>query len=208
MKQMPLSLRALSSFGFSFFHSCFSRFWAALPILAHTSGRSGLVVVWTFVNLHPDHKNPLGCFSCNRMNFVKPFHKSDKLLLESTFQQSSTGFSCMTSRSKYVDLVTSMYFSGIRNVSSFGTYSWTRGSLWWTIDEVTLNRPEVGTGFSVICWFCRWTSFRVVLKFSTEIFAPYRLFPPQTGFSECAVSSSQFCCTIFYWEYEFISCFD
>ena len=24
-----------------------------------------------------------------------------------------------------------------------------------TIDEVTLNRPEVGTGFSVIGWFCR-----------------------------------------------------
>ena len=37
----------------------------------------------------------------------------------------------MTSRSVWVDLVTSMYFSGMENVSSFGTWRWTRGSLWW-----------------------------------------------------------------------------
>ena len=55
------------------------------------------------------------------MNFVQPFHESDKLLFESTFQKSSTRFSCMTPRSVLVDLVTSMYFCGVGNVSSFGT---------------------------------------------------------------------------------------
>ena len=46
------------------------------------------------------------------------------------------------------------------------------------IDEVTLDRPEVGTDFSVICWFCQ-----------------LRLF---------VVSSWQFCCTICDWDNEFI----
>ena len=74
-----------------------------------------------------------------------------------------------------------------------------------TIDEVTLNRPEVGTGFSVICWFCRLSVSQFTLKFSTEIFAPYGLFPPWSVFSEIIVSSWQLCCIICYWEDEFIS---
>ena len=73
-----------------------------------------------------------------------------------------------------------------------------------TIDEVTLNRPKIATGFSVICWFSRLRLFRFALKFSTEIFAPYRLFPPWSGHSEFVVSPWQFCCTICDWEYEFI----
>ena len=74
-----------------------------------------------------------------------------------------------------------------------------------TMDEVTLNRPEVGTGFSVIRWFCRLRLSRFALKFSAEIFAPYGLFPPQSGFSDIVVSSWQLCCAICYWEYDFIS---
>ena len=73
-----------------------------------------------------------------------------------------------------------------------------------TIDEVTLDRPEVGTGFSVICWFCRLRLSRFALNFSTEIFTPYKLFHPQRGYSEFAVSSWQFCCAICNLEYEFI----
>ena len=48
MKWMPLNLRALSSFGFSFAHSCSSLFWAAFPILVQTSSHtfSSLVVAW------------------------------------------------------------------------------------------------------------------------------------------------------------------
>ena len=55
--------------------------------------------------------------------------------------------------------------------------------------EVTLNRPEVFLGFSVIFCFCRLRPFGIALKFSTEIFTPYRLFPPWGGFPEFVVSS-------------------
>ena len=41
------------------------------------------------------------------------------------------------------------YFSGIGKVSSFGT-----SFIVMTTDEVTLNRPEVCTGFAVIRQFC------------------------------------------------------
>ena len=105
---------------FFFAHSCFSRFWAALPIFVQTSGHtwSGLAVVWIFVSLPPDHIYPVVGFSLSGVNFVEPFHESDKYLLESTVQQSSIRFSYMTSRSVWVDLATSIHFIGIRNVSS------------------------------------------------------------------------------------------
>ena len=77
-----------------------------------------------FVNLPPD-------ISLGRFPFHYLAHESDKLLFELTFLKSSTSFSCMTSRAVWVDLVTSMCFNGIGNVSSFGTWSWTRSSLWW-----------------------------------------------------------------------------
>ena len=41
-----------------------------------------------------------------------------------------------------------------------------------TLDEVTLDRLEVGTGFSVICCFCRLRLSRFALKFLTENLAP------------------------------------
>ena len=44
-------------------------------------------------------------------------------------------------------------------------------------DEVTLNRPEVGTGFGVIFKFCRLRPIRFALKLSSEIFTPYGGFP-------------------------------
>ena len=37
---IPLSLRALSSSGFSIAQSCFSRFWAASPFFVHASGHT------------------------------------------------------------------------------------------------------------------------------------------------------------------------
>ena len=43
------------------------------------------------------------------------------------------------------------------------------------------------------------------LLFSTDIFTPHGLFPPQSGFSEFVVSSRQFCCTICSWEDEIFS---
>ena len=38
-----------------------------------------------------------------------------------------------------------------------------------TTDEVTLNPPEVGTGFSVIFWFCRLRISQFAFKFSTLV---------------------------------------
>ena len=122
MKYIPLSRRALSSFDFSFFRSCFSRFWATFPILVHTSRHtwSGLVVVWTFVTTRQT-TNIFGkivfqylilwILSKNLTNFCSR--------RRSNYRQSF--FSCNTSRSVWVDLVTSMYFSRTGNVSSFGT---------------------------------------------------------------------------------------
>ena len=39
--------------------------------------------------------------------------------------------SCITSKFVWVVLETSMYFSGTRNDSSLGEWSWTLGSTWW-----------------------------------------------------------------------------
>ena len=73
-----------------------------------------------------------------------------------------------------------------------------------TIDEVTFDRPEVGTGFSVICWFCRLRLSRFTLKFSAEIFSLLTVDSRLRVFSEFVVSPWQFCCTIWHREYEFI----
>ena len=71
----------------------------------------------------PDHIDPFeGCLFKN-VNFVNPVQDSDKLRFASTFQESSMRLSCNTSRFVCAVLVTSMYFSGIGNVSSFSTLS-------------------------------------------------------------------------------------
>ena len=48
-------------------------------------------MIWTcsrliFCQSPPDHIFPFGGVSFNRVNFVKPFHESDKLVSSSTFQ--------------------------------------------------------------------------------------------------------------------------
>ena len=57
-----------------------------------------------------------------------------------------------------------------------------------TKEAVTLDRPKVGTGFSVICGFCQLRLLRFALNFSSEIFTPHSRFPPWSGFSEFVVS--------------------
>ena len=47
-----------------------------------------------------------------------------------------------------------------------------------TTDEVTLNRPEIGTGISVICWFCRLRLAQLTLKFFSEILTRYKVILP------------------------------
>ena len=75
-----------------------------------------------------DHVYPSGGLSFSRTNLVNPVHASDNSLSPSTFQLSSICFSNITSGDVHVVLVTSMYFNGIRNDSSLGTYSLTLGS--------------------------------------------------------------------------------
>ena len=57
------------------------------------------------------------------------------------------------------------------------------GFIVMTTSEVTLDRPEIGAGFSVISWFCRLRLHRFTLNFSTEIFTPHGRFSPCSGFS-------------------------
>ena len=98
-------------------------------------------------------------------------------------------------------LVTSTYFSGIGNVSSWGTQSWTRDR--WSHLGSTRSRQRLQRHLLILSV----ETLPVRLESSTEIFAPYRLFPPWSGFSEFVVSSWQFCCSICYWEYDVFSLF-
>ena len=128
-KQVPRSLPALSSFGFSIAHFCSSFRCAASHMSFHISGHkwTGLDVVCFFVNRSPDHVHPFGGLSSNLVNRVNPVHESDRSRFPSIFQSSSRR-SSITSKVVLVALVTSMYCSGIGNDSSLGTYSLTLGS--------------------------------------------------------------------------------
>ena len=121
-------------------------------------------------------------FSFNRINLVKPFHKSDKLLFESKFQVIIDTFLLQNVQMNTSNLVPSIYLLN-RECFFLRHKELNSRFIVMTTGEVTLDRPKVGTGFSVICQFC-WLRFsRFTLKFSTGIFAPYGLFAPLCGFS-------------------------
>ena len=105
-------------------------------------------------------------------------------------------------RCVWVLLVTSIYFSGIGNDSSFGTLSRTRSSTWWRQMKVSFNRLEVIAGFSVLFCFCWLRPTRASLKFFAEIFTPNRIIPPQSWFSDFIISPKQFFRAVCDWEYE------
>ena len=83
------------------------------------------VVSFEFLSVSPQTTCPLEVFPFNKVNFVNPVHESDNL---STSSILINRFSCATSRSVCVDLITAMYFSGMVNISSSGTKIWTRVS--------------------------------------------------------------------------------
>ena len=87
-QKIPRNLLALSSFGFSMIHFCLCLRFDVSDICFHISGHnlSGLEVVCFLVNLSPDHENPSGGLSFNKMNLVKSVHASDNSLSPSTFQ--------------------------------------------------------------------------------------------------------------------------
>ena len=70
-------------------------------------------------------------FRSIKINLVKLVQTSDNSLSPSTFQWSPMCFPRITSSDVCVVLVTSMYFNGIGNDSSFGMFSLTMGSTWW-----------------------------------------------------------------------------
>ena len=110
------SFLALSSWGFSCDHFCFSLGLAFLPILIQRSGHK-----WCGLDVNcrgsvsPDHIYPSGGFSSNRIKWVKPVQESDKSLDPSSMRRS-----CLTSKFVCVVLETSMYFCGRGNGSSLG----------------------------------------------------------------------------------------
>ena len=100
-KKIPRDLLALSSFGFSMAHFCFSLRFDASDTCLQISGLtlSGLEMICYLVRITTDHVYPSGGFSFNTMNLVNPVHASDNSLLPSTFQLSSICFSDITSKS-------------------------------------------------------------------------------------------------------------
>ena len=92
INEINTNLLALSSFGLSIAHFCFSLRFGASDICFHISGHnvSGLDVVRFLVSLRPDHVYPSGGFSLNMVNLVKPIHISNNSRFPSTFLQSST----------------------------------------------------------------------------------------------------------------------
>ena len=198
---------SIVEFSLLVFPFLFSRFWAALQISVHTSGHtwSGLVVVWTLGSVLPAHIYPLGGFSFNRVKLLETCPRIwqasvriDVPTVIRTFLLHDVQIS--VSRPCYINV-----FQWKRECFFLRHIELNSKFMVMTTDEVTLNRPEVRLGFSLICWFCRLTLSSFTLKFTTEICAPFGLFPPQSGFPEMVVSVWQFCCTICYWGYDFIS---
>ena len=136
---------------------------------------------------------------------MKPFHESDKLLFRidipiviDTFLLHVVQISM--SRPCYINV-----FQWNRKCFCLRHVDLNSRFVVMTIDEVTFDRPEVGTGFSVICWSCqlRVSRFALISPLRSSLLTVgSRL---SVGISECVVSSNQFCCTICYWEYEFIT---
>ena len=129
----------------------------------------------------------LGRFFFQSCELRQPVHESDKVRSSSTFKWSFVRCSCTTSSTGHVNVV---------------QWKWER----FFFRHVELNSRFAG--FSVIfCFVCRLTLFRVSLKFFSEIFASYKLVPPQSGFSDSTASSRQFCCSVFEWEFEMFTFF-
>ena len=105
--------------------------------------------------------------------------------------------------SKYIQI--SMSRPGNINVVQWHRNVCTRGSVWWRkmkspwIDQRSPRASASSVGSA--CWDSSDSPWISPLRSS---FTPYRLFPPQSGCSEIAVSSWQFCCSICDWEDEFI----
>ena len=169
-----------------------------MPIQISGHEHSGLVVAWIFAKRSSEHTYPGGGFSINNVSFASPVHDSDKV--PSTFQKSLTLFSCNTSRFVWVVLVTSKCFSEIGNDSSFGTWRWTRGSVWWrwmkspSIDQKSFRASAPS------CGPVGWDPSAFIRKSPQEIFTPYKMILPWSCLLDFMISSKQFCRAVCDWE--------
>ena len=179
MKQMPPNLRALSSLAFSFAHYCSPFFWEVFHIVTRLKPhilRS--VVAWIVVNLSPSHMYPFWKFLFQKSELCEP---SPRNLVNFDLRPHSNDHKYVflaTRPDLYkIALVTTMYFSRNRECFFFRHMELISKFSVTTIDEVTLNRPEIfPAGLQRHLLLLSVETLPVRLD-STEIFN-YTLFPP------------------------------
>ena len=200
MCKRPLSLHALSSFGFSSVHWCFSFCWYFFDIPDQSSGHtcSGLDVASSPL---PDHVYLWRCVFCKKKtNCVKPIHCAESILPASTFPKSSIRHSCDTSNVVCVRLTTSMICE--------------RAFLWHT-QFFFLEHDQDKWGFLTYARNHVLLPIRLVLVVALQNLVLLFLLEDQSGVlllfdilvgcSEFWTFSCQLCGTVNKWEYEFVS---
>ena len=200
MKQIPRNLLALSSFGFSLDHLCFSLSLAFFAIPLQSSGHqwSGMDVACRFVSPPPDHISPSGGSSLYIVNWVKPVQESDKSLDPSIFQQSSMRLSCKTSKFVCISVE-----DGTILLSASKIWLWVQrdGGTWsflnWTQNHFLLHQhPDLSLE---------------AVEVETLLILPENLFdllleldgPVSNGCSQFLISSNKTHPSICDWKYEF-----
>ena len=136
MKQVPRNFLALSSFGVSIAHFCFSFRLDASDISFKNSGHKESALEGRLLSCQSPSPSPRPCISI-RWFFIQYREPSEACPRIWQFSISINvptivdTFSNIISSDVLVALVTSMYFSGIRNDATLGTYSLTLGSTCW-----------------------------------------------------------------------------
>ena len=103
------NFRALSSFGLTVAHWCFSFRWPDLDMPDEKYLAADDQVWWLLTSCEPlSRRHPFGDLSFNIVSYVNPVHESDQCRSTSMFQQSSMRLSCNTYKFVSVVLVTSM----------------------------------------------------------------------------------------------------
>ena len=132
-KKIPRNLLALSSSGFSTAHFCFALLVAASDSASTylaTHCRVLRLFLPSYVSSSTMYIHQVAFRSIKWILWTLSMHRII-LFLHPCSSNHLFVFSNQTSSNVCVVLVTSMYFSGIGNDSSFGMYSFTRGSTWW-----------------------------------------------------------------------------
>ena len=87
----------------------------------------------------------------------------------STFHQSLMFLSSITSKNVFVALLTSIYFSGIRNDSYLGSYNLTLGSTLWRWKKLHEMGQKIIPNFNIMQrWFLKWGWRRLVWLFTED----------------------------------------